>query len=787
MEKLRNFYKKLRALSIFRPGVRKWTFSILAILLLILITPVAFIFAVNMNMFGKLPNEIDLKNIDNNVATEVYSADTVLLGRYYYQNRTNTSYENISPYLIDALLATEDVRFYKHEGIDFRSWMRVFIKTILLGKDTGGGSTVSQQLAKNLFGRDDESMVLTKSKEAIIAKRIESIYSKKEILTLYFNTVPFGDNIYGVETAAKRYFNKSAKTVNMQEAATLIGMLKANHQFNPRVNPDQSKWRRNVVLKQMSKYDFIGEAVADSVQELPLETDLQIITTNTGLATYFREHLRQELDAWSRNNFKEGGSPYNLYADGLRVYTTIDSKLQQYAEDAVRGQMEGLQKEFDDHWKNRKPWDRDPGILERAVKKTILYKKLKEEGADDKAIKEEFAEEKVLKYFSYEGKKEKKMSMLDSVKHHLMILHAGLLAIDPESGQVKAWVGGIDHNFFKYDHVNQNTKRQVGSTFKPVVYSAALKSGIDPCGFISSSQVAYKDNDKTWVPRNSDGEYDLKYSMKGALMNSVNTVSVKLLKRTGIEPIISLAKSMGIESEIPEVPSIALGTNNASLYEMVTAYCTFANSGRPIKPVYITSITDQEGNILDQFHADTTRDQVISDRNNAIMIEMMKNVVNHGTASKLRWKYNINNDIAGKTGTTQNNSDGWFIGISPKLVVGVWVGADDPGVRFRHTSLGQGSSTALPIFAKFFEKINADSTYRHITEAKFPPPSQKVRIMLDCAAFIEEKPSLFERLFGDQDEKKEKKNEKKVEEDEEESDGFFKGIGDLFKRKKKDN
>lgn len=740
-------------------------------------------------MFGRLPNKIDLKNIHNNVATEVYSADSVLLGRYYYQNRTNTSYKNISPYLINALIATEDIRFYQHEGIDFRSWMRVFIKTILLGKDTGGGSTVSQQLAKNLFGRDDESIVVTKSKEAIIAKRIESIYSKKEILTLYFNTVPFGDDVYGIETAAKRYFNKSAKSVNMQEAATLIGMLKANQQFNPRINPVQSKSRRNVVLEQMSKYEFISEAVADSVQQLPLETDLQIITTNTGLATYFREYLRQELDRWSRNNFKEDGTPYNLYADGLRVYTTIDSKLQQYAESAVRGQMEQLQKEFDDHWKNRKPWDRDPAILERAVRKTKLYKKLKDEGADEKTIKEKFAEQKVLKYFSYEGKKDKKMSMLDSIKHHLMILHTGLLAVNPQSGHVKAWVGGIDHNFFKYDHVNKNTKRQVGSTFKPVVYSAALKSGIDPCGFISSSQVAYKDNDETWVPRNSDGEYDLKYSMKGALMNSVNTISVKLLKRAGIDPIISLAKSMGIESEIPKVPSIALGTNNASLYEMVTTYCTFANNGEPIEPVYLTSITDHQGNILDQFHADTTNDQVISDRNNAIMIEMMKNVVNHGTASKLRWKYNINNDVAGKTGTTQNNSDGWFIGISPKLVVGVWVGADDPGIRFRHTSLGQGSSTALPVFAKFFENINADSTYRNITEAKFPTPSREVQIMLDCAAFIEEKPSLFERLFGDKDKEKEeeKTNKKEVEEDEEESGGFFNDIGNLFKRKKNNN
>ena len=758
-----------------------------------MVLPLLFLFAVNMNAFGRLPGTADLRNIQNNVATEVFSADSVLLGRYYYQNRTNTSLENINTYLIDALIATEDARFYKHQGVDFRSWMRVFVKTILLGKDTGGGSTITQQLAKNLFGRNDESLIVTKAKEAIIARRLENIYNKKEILTLYFNTVPFGDDVYGIETAAKRYFNKSASTVNLQEAATLIGMLKANQQYNPRTNPENSKFRRNVVLSQMNKYEFISEAVADSVKQLPMVTDLQHITTNSGLATYFREHLRQEMDRWCRSNFKEDGSPYNLYADGLRIYTTLDSKLQRYAEDAVKTQMEDLQNAFDEHWKTQKPWDKNSNILASTVSNTELYKQLKEEGADHETIKKKFAEEKVLNYFSYNDKGEKKMSLLDSIKHHLMILHAGLLAVDPHKGHVKAWVGGIDHNFFKYDHVNHRTKRQVGSIIKPIVYAAALQSNVDPCGFIPASQVSYKDNDKVWAPRNANGEYDHKYSMKGALTHSMNTISVKLLLQAGIKPTISLAKSMGIESEIPEVPSIALGTNSASLFEMVTAYCTFANNGKPVKPIYVSSITDHRGELIEQFEPDTVQEQVLSDLHNSLILQMMKNVVNEGTASKLRWKHKIKNDIAGKTGTTQNNSDGWFIGVSPKLVVGVWVGADNPGIRFRSTSLGQGSSTALPVFAKFFENINTDSTYKDISEAKFPPPSQKVRVMLDCADFIEDKPSLFERLFGGKGKEEEEQEEEEIRRQEEEegrrdSDGgFFKSIGDLFKRKKDDN
>lgn len=781
MDKIKKLYIRLRSIMIYRPGIRKALIISLSLLLVLLVIPFFFLFAVKLEAFGDLPDDRQLQNIKNNIATEVYSADSVLLGKYYYQNRTNTKYENISPYLIHALIATEDARFYQHEGIDLRSWIRVLFKTVLLNEDAGGGSTISQQLVKNLFGRDKEEwMLVAKVKEAVIAQKIEEIYTKEEILTLYLNTVPFGEDVFGVETAAKRYFNKSVSKINLQEAATLVGMLKANSLYNPRIYPERSQKRRNVVLNQMVKYEYLEPEVADSVKYLPVKTDAQITTTNTGLATYFREVLRQEMEEWCATNTKPDGSSYNLYADGLKIYTTLDAKLQQYGEEAVRTRMQEIQKVFEEHWKSTKPWSSDQGILATAVKRTKLYQQLTKQGKTDAEIKTAFAEKKPMHLFSYEGEKIREMSTLDSIKHHIMFLHSGLLSIDPKTGYVKTWVGGIDHKFFKYDHVNLRTKRQVGSTFKPIVYTAALQNGADPCNYISSEKATYTDDtDTEWTPGNSDSDYTKKYSMAGALMNSVNTVSVKIFNLVGIDHTVTLAKAMGIESTIPEVPSIALGTLEASLYEMVKVYCTYANDGAPIKPTYLISITDHEGKILDKGHADVSRDRVIDENDNIIMLEMMKKVVNEGTASKLRWKYDIKNDIAGKTGTTQNNADGWFIGITPRLVTGVWVGGDDPRIRFRYTNLGQGSSTALPIFASYFDKLNKDQDYKYISEAQFPSPPEDIQAYLNCAPFIEETPSLFEMLFGKKD-----KKEKKKEEDDEEDLNFFER---LFKRSNKDN
>ncbi|MGK7391471.1 MAG: transglycosylase domain-containing protein [Candidatus Cyclobacteriaceae bacterium M2_1C_046] len=781
IQQIKQLYIRLRSITIYRPGIRKTLIVSLSLLLALLIVPFIFLFAVKLELFGDLPDEQQLQNIRNNVATEIYSADSVLLGKYYYQNRTNTQYENISPHLVNALIATEDARFYRHEGIDLRSWLRVLFKTIIMDKDAGGGSTISQQLVKNLFGRNNnEWLGITKVKEAVIAQKIEDIYTKEEILTLYFNTVPFGEDVFGVETAAERFFNVSASNVNLQQAATLVGMLKANSRYNPRVYPERAQKRRNVVLNQMVKYEYLKPQVADSVKLLPMKTDAQIITSNTGLATYFREFLRQELEEWCSANTKPDGSNYNLYADGLKIYTTLDAELQQYGEEAVRTKMQELQKSFEDHWKSQKPWDKDQDILATAVKRTTLYKNLKEQGKTDAEIKKAFAVKRPMTVFSYEGEKVEQMSVLDSLKHHLMILHSGLLSIDPQTGYVKTWVGGIDHKFFKYDHVNVRTKRQVGSTFKPVVYTAALQNGSQPCEYISAELATYTDDtDTEWTPGNSDNEYTKRYSMAGALMNSVNTVSVKIFHEAGLDHTISLAKAMGIESTIPEVPSIALGTMEASLYEMVKVYCTYANDGAPIKPTYLLAITDQNGEILEKGYADVTRDRVIDKTTNAIMIEMMKGVINEGTASRLRWKYNITNDVAGKTGTTQNNADGWFIGITPRLVTGVWVGADDPRIRFRYTNLGQGASTAVPVFASYFKKINKDEEFSYISEAKFPTPPQDLLAQLNCAPFIEETPSLFEMLFGKKD-----KNEEDKEEAGDDDLNFFER---LFKRRNKDN
>ncbi len=720
---------------------------------------VVFYQAVRFGVFGSIPDEQALGNIDNYVASEVYSEDGKLLGKYYIQERTHAPYEKISPKIIDALIATEDARFYEHNGVDNRSLLRVFIKTLLLQDESaGGGSTISQQLAKNLFQRKSLgrlSMPVNKVREAIIAQRLERVYSKKEILTLYLNTVSFGDNAFGIETAAERFFSKDPDELNQQEAAMLVGMLKATHNYNPRLFPDDALRRRNVVIYQMEKYGYLDKRKADSLSRTPLMVDYSRQNHNEGLATYFREHLRQELQQWCRDHTRPDGKPYNLYTDGLKIVTTLNAGLQQHAEEAMKENMKNLQKDFFGHWKNQPPWTGKEEILLNAIRRSGRYKSLKSRGLSEEEIQQEFNKPVPMRVFSWNGAEEKKMSPLDSVKHYLHYLNAGFLAMDPETGAVKAWVGGINHEFFKYDHVNKRTKRQVGSTFKPIVYAAALQEGADPCTYIPAARDTYPEMNG-WSPGNSDGKYEGEYTLQGGLMNSVNTVSVKVLKRTGINPTISLARKMGIESDIPKLPSIALGTPEISLYEMVTAYCTFANKGKSVKPHYILRIEDQNGNVLEEFKSPSGHERVLDADNAAIMVHIMKSVVNQGTASRLRWKYNLQNDIAGKTGTTQSNADGWFIGITPDLVAGAWVGADNPGIRFRTSNLGQGASTALPVFGTFWQKVNADKKFSKLSNSRFPELSPELQAAVDCPPYRleEEDLNLLQKIFGTNDDKK---------------------------------
>lgn len=679
----------------------------------------------------------ELTSIRNAVASEVYSADSVLLGRYFIQDRTEVKYEDISPHLINALIATEDIRFREHSGIDYRSLGRVLVKTILLqNESSGGGSTITQQLAKNLYPRKEywmASMLVNKFREAMIALRLESIYSKDEILALYLNTIPFADNTYGIQSATKRFFSTTARDLTLEQAGVLVGMLKATHYYNPRLFPDRARARRNVVFAQMVKYDFLPRIQADSLMGKPIELEYQRTTFHEGLAPYFREHVKAELIKWCEDQKKPDGTPYNLFTDGLRIYTTIDSRLQEYAEKSVERQMSGLQKQFFQHWGKTKPWAGEEGIIMDGVRRSYRYKQLKEQGLSEEAIMEVFNERIPMRLFTWEGDKEVQATPLDSVKHHLQFLNAGFLAMEPQTGEVKAWVGGINHTFFQYDHVRESTKRQVGSIFKPFVFAAAIEKGIQPCELFPADLETYVNEEGApWTPRNSQQDYGVEYTMRGALAYSVNTVSVKIIQRAGISSTIKLARRLGITSNIEEDPSISLGSASISMMEMAAAYAALATDGIASYPYFIKSIQDRRGRVFDDFKPEVSGERAMSEESAQLVRHMLQSVVQEGTASRLRWKYNVYNDLAGKTGTTQDNADGWFMALTPKLVIGSWVGADDPRIRFRSTYLGQGSNTALPMVAYFMEKINKDAAYRAVSKAQFPTLPYSISRKLDC-------------------------------------------------------
>jgi len=683
------------------------------------------------------PGKTELGRIQNQVASEVYSADSVLLGRYYTQDRTEVRYEAIAPSVIDALIATEDVRFYQHEGVDYISLGRVLFKSILQqDESSGGGSTITQQLSKNLYPRKRYwvlSMLVNKLREVITARRLEKLYSKKELITMYLNTIPFADNTFGIQAAAQRFYSTTASGLTIDQAAVLVGMLKATTSYNPRVYPERAFHRRNVVLSQMVKYKMLEKKSADSLLVKPIDLKINKVSHHMGLAPYFREYLKSELLIWCRNNKKEDGSPYNLYTDGLRIYTTINSKLQTYAENAVAEQMAIVQKQFFDHWGKEKPWKGKEVVVQDAIRRSARYKRLKQQGMGEEEIINAMKKPVPMRLFSWNGEQEATVSPIDSIEHTLQFLNAGFLAVEPGSGAVKAWVGGIDHDYFQYDHVKISTKRQVGSTFKPIVYAMALEKGIQPCELISAGQQTYIDKEGVkWTPRNTQNDYQVEYTMRGALAYSVNTVAVKLIDQAGVDNTIKLARKMGITSELPDVPSIALGSSSISLFEMTGAYACIANEGVASPPYYINTIEDLEGNKFENFKQPGAGERAFSPETARLVTRMMQSVVHEGTASRLRWKYGVYNDVAGKTGTTQANADGWFMAMTPKLVIGTWVGADDPRIRFRLTELGQGSSTALPMAAFFLKQVNKDPAFKDITNAKFKPLPSALSQELNC-------------------------------------------------------
>lgn len=748
-----------------RGWVKLLVISFTLVVLAVLGLAGAFYYSVAWGFFGVLPDTQKILNYENNTASEIYSVDGVLIGKYFFQERTNASFQDLPPHLIEALIATEDARFYQHKGIDIQSLFRVAIKTLLLGnRSSGGGSTITQQLAKNIFPRTDKGLLglpISKIKEMIVAKRIERVYGKEDILTLYLNTVSFGNNAFGIETASVRFFNKLPLELTIEESAVLVGMLKATTLYNPKRNPEKSLTRRNVVFNQMEKYGFLTNSEKDSLQNLPLEIDFTLTTHNEGIATYFREYLRTEIQAWCKTHKNEDGKPYNLYTDGLRIHTTIHSKLQIFAERAVSEHMMKLQLTFNEHWGNTRPWYQHRNTLLTAIHKSDRYRRLKAKGLSEMEIQENFKDLHPMKIFTWDGEKEVDMSPLDSIKHYLYFLNAGFMAMDPTDGAILAWVGGINHTYFKYDHVNSGTKRQVGSIFKPVVYAAALENGVKPCDYVSSRRVTYTNFDD-WSPGNSNENYQGYYSVQGGLTHSVNTVSVKVLKRTKIKNAVSMAHKMGIESEIPEVPSIALGTPNLSLFEMVGAYSSFTNQGTAVKPRYLQRIETQDGKLLEEFGPGIKMRRAMSKRTATLMLQMLRQVVDKGTAQRLRSNYQLTNDIAGKTGTTQSHADGWFIGITPKLVAGVWVGSDDPNIHFRTITYGQGAAMALPIWGLFMQQVNKDKEFKDLKNAKFPPLAYPLDALLDCEDYRENRSvrDIFKQILGGRKKKSKERNRK---------------------------
>lgn len=708
---------------------------------------VLFFYVISLGWLGFMPSFEDLENPKSNLASEIISYDKQIIGKYYIENRSNVQYDELSPYLVNALIATEDIRFGKHSGVDTKAIFRV-VGGLLTGRQKGGGSTITQQLAKNLFPRKSDAnffqVVFIKLKEWITAVRLERNYSKNEIIAMYFNTVSFGSQSFGIKSASKTYFGCEPDSLKLEEAALLVGILKAPSYYNPVRNPERALKRRDIALAQMKKYEFITPEEFDSLKQIPLDMSHYMPQDHrTGLATYFREYLRLYLNEWCKTHTKPDGTPYNLYTDGLKIYVTIDSRMQRYAEEAMIEHLSGdLQPAFFRHWQGRKnaPFDQNLKqeeidlMMEQAMKRSDRYRELVVAGVDRDSIDLIFRTPCEMTVFSWNGPKDTLMTPMDSILYHKYFLQTGLMAMEPQSGFVKAFVGGIDYEFFKYDHVI-SSQRQVGSTFKPFVYTLAMQEGeYEPCSKVPNVQVSIDlPTGEKWEPSNSSDEREGEMvTLKWALANSVNWVSAFLMKKYRPEPVIQIARKMGITSEIPPVPAIALGSADISLYEMVGAFNTYANKGIYMKPAFITRIEDKNGHVIESFIPE--QNEAISEETSYMMLELMKGVVEHGTGVRLRYKYGMSYPIAGKTGTTQNYSDGWFIGLTPDITAGVWVGCEDRSVHFRSMSLGQGANMALPIWGLFMKRVYADSSIT-ISRGDFERPASGITIETDCEKF----------------------------------------------------
>jgi penicillin-binding protein 1A len=715
-----------------------------------------YFFAVNENLFylfGKMPSVDELQNPTLNSASELYSADGLLIGKYFLENRTPVRYEEISPNVVNALIDTEDRRFYKHSGVDMNAMVSVVWYTIK--GDNRGGSTITQQLAKNLYKtRRLESKgvlghiplvstLIIKTKEWLTAVKLERTFTKQEILTLYLNTVDFGSNSFGIKTAAQTFFNTTPDKLTVEQAAVLVGLLKAPTTYNPRFHPEKSVGRRNVVLAQMMEGNHLNRKQYDSISKLPLELDYSVQRTYDGAGTYFRAVVNNYLNKWCKKN------GYDLHTDGLRIYTTIDSRMQQYAEESVEEQMSKLQKRFYKHWDGKNPWVDERGkeingFLESIMERTDYYKFLQKRFKNNvDSINKELNRPRKMRVFAWDGERDTTLSPMDSLKYYKKFLHTGFMAMNPHTGHIKAWVGGINYKYFQYDHVYQS-KRQPGSTFKPFVYATAIENGYTPCDRIMDRPitVVYEENgeQKTWSPHNADWSYSYDtLTLRRAMAKSINSVTARLTEKVTPQRVVDYAKKMGITSKLEVVPSIGLGSSDVSVFELVGSYCTFVNKGVWTQPIYITKIEDSNGKLIEEFVP--LKQKALSEETAWLMITMLKaGLEEPGGTSQALFQYNLfkGNELGGKTGTSSNHSDGWFVGVSKDLVGGAWVGGEHRSIHFRTGQLGEGAKTALPIFGRFMEKVYADKSL-DVKMGYFPKATVKITKQYFCPTRIKPK------------------------------------------------
>jgi len=731
---------------------RRYNLTIWKLLIAGIILFSLFIVGIAFDVFGTLPSFRDIEHPKSNQATEILSEDGRPLGNYFVQNRSNVTYPEISKNVIDALISTEDTRFLTHSGIDFKRTFTIFFYN-LVGKRQGG-STITQQLALNLFSEEARQRnffkrLMQKFQEWVIAVKLERNYTKEEIITMYLNTVDFGNQAYGIKSAARVYFNTTPDKLSLTEAATLVGLQKGITRYSPTRNPERSLERRNTVLALMVKADKLAESEFEVEKAKPLGLKFHGATVNAGIAPYFRAVLKSDIKRifQERSILKADGTPYDLDRDGLRVVTTINYDMQVYAEEAQKEYMKVLQAQFNKSWKGRNPFKGNQAQIIQGMKRSDRYKALQLDGKTDEEIQKDFNTPTKLTIFTWKGDVDTVMKPIDSVKYYKMLLRNAMMAMDPQTGHIKAWVGGIDYEHFKYDQVKMGS-RQVGSTAKPFTYAVAIENGYSPCYTVPNEPVTIEvPGSKPWTPRSSPSStLPGSITLQTALAYSQNYVTAYMMKQVGPTAVATLTKKMGITTNVPEYPSISLGVFDASVYDMVGAYAVFANKGVWTEPTYITRIEDKNGVVL---YSKTPQVKVVMNEEVAyVMTRMLEGVVKNGSGSRLGWKYGIRTPVGGKTGTTQNNSDGWFMAITPQLVAGVWTGCEDRAFHFISTREGEGANTALPIFAGFMKRVYANPDLK-ISKNDFEAPKTPKTIEYDCNQYQQQeqgKTELDEKL-----------------------------------------